>query len=888
MGASPTKKRQRAEKAAAQAAKAGRAHFDPVVGGMYAGRSGAGAGAGAGAGGSAAEREAAAADATELTVEAIWARLGREPRVALVGRPNVGKSTLFNLLCGHKATHTSSRWARGAAGRRAAGTGGGATPAIVSRVPGTTRDWKEGRASIGGMPFRLVDTAGLEAEGEGAAVAGVGLPPEQRHHRGVDAAGLLAAGEALATSSAMHASTPEEAAAAAWGRVLTAGGFVVDGAGGPASAAPAPKPDPGVSVAQRMAEQTAAAVRSADAVWVVLDARQGVTADDERLAEWLRGVLGPAASSASGRVMVVLNKSDGVADVAGWDEWWAVASAEAAGLGVGGGACAAVSAAQGQGTAELLDHLAVAVAEAGERGSGPPNRAEDGPGGAGAAQPAGGAGDRVSDMVVARRDRDGTGASGDSGGSDGEEASSFGGLGARGAWSEDEGGSDGSDVPPAPWTDSEGASEGEGRWTPEEDEEDEARAGAGGGAAAAAPHGATQSRASAGRVATELPGRSDEGASSLGAEAPAPLTARERLNARRAYLAEHGEVAVAVVGRPNVGKSTLVNRLLGQERLLTGPTAGLTRDATEVEMECEGRRVALLDTAGMRRAAKWDWSAAGEGLEAASAAAARAALGRAGVVVLVVDATEGLTRQDAAIAQTVTREGRALVVVANKLDGVPDRAAALSAVAKQADHAAGEARGAAVVGTSALAGLGTGAVLPAVLEAHARWSRRIRTSQLNAWLQRMLAAHPPPSGTRRGSARPHEFKGRPTTRVAPLRVLYASQVHSRPPTFSLFTNKSEVPRAWGRFLLSSLREEFDLWGVPLRLRVRGGAKAERAAPRGSSSGAAGKPAAAAVTTTKRAKPAAPATGAARPRQAARGGGSGNVPRARSGPRDARR
>jgi small GTP-binding protein len=304
--------------------------------------------------------------------------------------------------------------------------------------------------------------------------------------------------------------------------------------------------------------------------------------------------------------------------------------------------------------------------------------------------------------------------------------------------------------------------------------------------------------------------------SGAGAGAAGEMSMQER----REWLTEHGDVSVAIVGRPNVGKSTLVNRLLGTERLLTGPTAGLTRDSTAVSWEFEGRRVALIDTAGLRRASRFDWSGSGGGLDSASASAARAALGGAGVVVLVVDSETGLTRQDAAIAQAITREGRPIVVAANRVDAVPDRSRAMTVIAEQADHAVADARGAAVVGTSALAGVGVESLMPAVMDAHRRWSTRISTSKLNSWFQRLCITHPPPSGTRRRSARPHEHKGKPTTKQAALRISYVTQVNARPPTFAIFCNKPSLPPSYHRFLVGALREEFDLWGVPIRIRMR--------------------------------------------------------------------
>jgi len=591
-------------------------------------------------------------------------------------------------------------------------------------------------ASLAGLEFDVVDTAGLEHD-DGGDVAGVGVAPGRVQHRGVDEAGTLESGSALMAAS-LRARTEEEAGAAAWGSALDGAGFATPGAAGGAAArgqGGGTVPAAGVTVARRMAEQTEAAVRSADAVWVLLDARAGVTADDEHLAEWLRRCLGRAACGEGGRVLVVYNKTDGVADAAGSDEWWSLAQSDAARLGLGGGACAGVSAAQGQGLAELISHLTDAVGAAADREAG--GRAP-----------------------VAAASAPGVEEAGRGGGTDPDGAAARGALVLEAALEQ---------------------------W--------------GGGGLAA--------------------GEAAEDAGEAAAEPSAAAARSERLARRRHELATVGEVAVAVVGRPNVGKSTLVNRLVGSERLLTGPTAGLTRDATEVRWTHGGRDIALIDTAGMRRAGRWDWSQSGAGLEAASVAAARAALGRAGVVVLVVDAEQGLTKQDAAIASVITREGRPVVVAVNKVDGVPDRAAMLGDVALQVDRAVGEARGAAVVAMSALAGVGVDALMPEVMAAHDRWSRRVDTAMLNAWLRRVMATHPPPAGSKVRSARSHEHKGRPTTRLAPLRLRYLTQVNARPPTFVLFANRASLPASYAKFLVAALREEFDLWGVPLRLRVRG-------------------------------------------------------------------
>jgi GTPase len=257
---------------------------------------------------------------------------------------------------------------------------------------------------------------------------------------------------------------------------------------------------------------------------------------------------------------------------------------------------------------------------------------------------------------------------------------------------------------------------------------------------------------------------------------------------------------LAIVGRPNVGKSTLLNRLIGQERMLTGPEPGLTRDAVSVVLADREGPIELVDTAGLRRKARIEAP-----LEKLATGAAIGALKLAEVVVVVVDATEGLHDQDLQIAQLVEREGRACVIALNKWDAVADRSAARLAVADRLGTSLAQLRGVPVVPLSALTGAGMERLLPAVRRAHAVWNTRVPTAGLNRWFEQALARHPPPlvSGRR-------------------LKLRYVTQAKARPPTFVVFGTRAErLPEDYRRYLVNGLREVFELPGTPIRLQVRG-------------------------------------------------------------------
>ncbi|EME71989.1 GTP-binding protein Der [Paramagnetospirillum caucaseum] len=261
-------------------------------------------------------------------------------------------------------------------------------------------------------------------------------------------------------------------------------------------------------------------------------------------------------------------------------------------------------------------------------------------------------------------------------------------------------------------------------------------------------------------------------------------------------------LTMAIVGRPNVGKSTLGNQLLGQDRLLTGPEAGLTRDAIAVEWEHRGRRVKLVDTAGLRKKAQIY-----DAIEKLSVGNTIETIRMSEVVVLVMDAAAILDKQDLTIARLVVEEGRALVIAINKWDVVDDPQTALKRLKDRLETSLPQAKGVATVTLSALTGRGIERLMDAVLDTWTLWNRRIPTAQLNRWLEDMIERHPPPAlpGGRR------------------YKIRYMTQAKARPPTFVLFATRPEqLPESYSRYLVNGLREAFEMPGVPIRLYVRGG------------------------------------------------------------------
>jgi GTP-binding protein len=276
----------------------------------------------------------------------------------------------------------------------------------------------------------------------------------------------------------------------------------------------------------------------------------------------------------------------------------------------------------------------------------------------------------------------------------------------------------------------------------------------------------------------------------------------ERLPEEEAADADDSRVLkLAIVGRPNAGKSTLVNRLFGSERMITGPEPGLTRDAVAVRLsDADGLPIELVDTAGLRKRARVE-----QPLEKMSVSATIEALKMAEVVVLAVDATEGLHEQDLQIARLIEREGRACVLALTKWDAVADRAKARRGVDDRLETSLAQMKGIPVVTLSALTGQGVEKLLPAVRQAHEVWNSRVPTGELNRWFEGALERHQAPL-----------VEGRR------LKLRYLTQAKARPPTFIVFGTRAEqTPEDYQRYLVNSLRETFSLPGTPIRMQFRG-------------------------------------------------------------------
>ena len=257
---------------------------------------------------------------------------------------------------------------------------------------------------------------------------------------------------------------------------------------------------------------------------------------------------------------------------------------------------------------------------------------------------------------------------------------------------------------------------------------------------------------------------------------------------------------IAIIGRPNVGKSTLVNALLGDERMLTGPEAGVTRDAISTDWKYDGHRITLVDTAGLRRHAKIE-----DSLEKMAAAATKHAAFMAQVVILVLDADGVLDKQDLTIARQVLDEGRALVIALNKWDAVEGQKRVLNEMKDVLAHSLQQVRGLPLMTVSAKTGYGLDRLMSEVFNLYRLWNKRVPTHKLNVFLQQMVQAHPTPVAK--------------NGRRIPMK--YMTEVNARPPTFVIFSsNPDPLPESYLRYLSNGLRDTFGLNGVPIRIHMR--------------------------------------------------------------------
>jgi GTP-binding protein len=284
-------------------------------------------------------------------------------------------------------------------------------------------------------------------------------------------------------------------------------------------------------------------------------------------------------------------------------------------------------------------------------------------------------------------------------------------------------------------------------------------------------------------------------------EALRPLVERDREEEGGGEeIDENAPLHIAIVGRPNAGKSTLVNTMLGQERMITGPEAGITRDSISLDWEWEGRPVRLVDTAGLRKRAKVD-----DKLERLSVADTKRSIDYAEVVVLLLDATRGLEVQDLKIASQVIEEGRALILALNKWDVAEDASSLFNGVKAALDEGLAQLKGVPLLTVSAKTGKGIDMILKVAFELREAWSKRIPTGELNRWFEAATEANPPPA-----------------PRGKRIKLRYVTQVKSRPPTFVVFGNRTdELPESYRRYLVNALRRDLKLGAVPLRLDFRG-------------------------------------------------------------------
>jgi len=283
-------------------------------------------------------------------------------------------------------------------------------------------------------------------------------------------------------------------------------------------------------------------------------------------------------------------------------------------------------------------------------------------------------------------------------------------------------------------------------------------------------------------------------------EAIRPHVEHEHLEADEEVDERNAPLKLAVVGRPNAGKSTLVNKMIGEDRMITGPEAGITRDSISIDWEWDGHPVRLVDTAGLRKRAKVE-----DKLERLSAADTKRAIDFSEVVVLLLDATRGLESQDLRIASQVIEEGRGLIIAVNKWDIAENASSLFNGIKAALDEGLAQLRDVPVLTVSAKTGKGIDMILKVAIEVREAWGRRVPTGELNRWFERAVDANPPPAP-----------KGQR------IKLRYITQVKSRPPSFVVFGNRTdELPESYRRYLLNAMRRDLKLGAVPLRLEFRG-------------------------------------------------------------------